>query len=888
MKFHFIIYICFTILVNSNSITPQLIISMLVNNQNETSINSSINSILNQNIDQSLYKIVLIISRKNKNQYLSNEYIKFIDEKGIQLKVTKKKYNFQNRLITTFRQWPDNPILLINDNLIFPEGWLEMYINAHKKYPNDIIASSIQYFIGQKLEIKIFSEGYKGKYFGTFNHISDLVFNFAFVNIELGGALFPPKTFRNNIFYDLNLFSLISPNSIDFWISCFIMIENRVLRQSLKIFDFSNYIINKNEFINENSIIYEQNLRRMLFYFPWFKKIVHKRQKKVIISLTSYPQRFEFLPSVFDSIKNQSLLIKNVELVLSKKEKKLFKNNISGIDIMTVKKDLKPHKKYYYTMSKYRDYAILALDDDTIYCNNMVKSLFNSYLDHPNIVSGRAGHFMKYKKNGELSGYLSWFLPTKSVKNIDYNIFLIGVGGIIYPPDILNINENNLGIIRDFLIGDDFVLKHLEIKKGIESRLIRNNHPQGLYMKNNSFHKPLYDINKYRNDIYIKKINTAIDNEIIKDLCINYKNIKTGLTIYLFNINNIIINETTTTFYIDAVSFCPIENILDFEIIFNKFRAFCVFNQTTSFVEENLKIHESKIIRVAFCFINKRIKNLNKFLFLHAISINNYSLFIKNKINYIPIIFNDFYNVEKYNYILKLIFFKSYPKNFNFYFELDNIKLNCTLKEEVKYNNDIKPVIKEVNCFNNNNNDINKRILISGLPKKNSGSVKAFNKKISNIFIISRIFLEKINISNFIVIKGQLNKNLNSDINDLKIVFHYPKKLLLCNIQNGSRFIQNYIYCEIAFRHSSEVFLENQLIYSETFDYNLLLINSETLLQNYRTIKNNNDYQIININILDDLMNIKILIFLLFLLLIKYYIIFNNHLRSRFISNVSI
>ena len=371
-------------------------------------------------------------------------------------------------------------------------------------------------------------------------------------------------------------------------------------------------------------------------------------------------------------------------------------------------------------------------------------------------------------------------------------------------------------------------------------------------------------------------------------MCINYKNIKTGLTIYLFNINNIIINETTTTFYIDAVSFCPIENILDFEIIFNKVRAFCVFNQTTSSVEENLKIHESKIIRVAFCFINKRIKNLNKYLFLHAISINNYSLFIKNKINYIPIIFNDFYNVEKYNYILKLIFFKSYPKNFNFYFELDNIKLNCTLKEEVKYNNDIKPVIKEVNCFNNNNNDINKRILISGLPKKNSGSVKAFNKKISNIFIISRIFLEKINISNFIVIKGQLNKNLNSDINDLKIVFHYPKKLLLCNIQNGSRFIQNYIYCEITFRHSSEVFLENQLIYSETFDYNLLLINSETLLQNYRTIKNNNDYQIININILDDLMNIKILIFLLFLLLIKYYIIFNNHLRSRFISNESI
>ena len=146
-------------------------------------------------------------------------------------------------------------------------------------------------------------------------------------------------------------------------------------------------------------------------------------------------------------------------------------------------------------MSKYRDYAILTLDDDTIYCNNMIKSLFNSYLDHPNIVSGRAGHFMKYKDNGELTGYLSWFEPANSVEDIDYNIFLIGVGGIIYPPDILNINENYLDIIRDFLIGDDFVLKHLEIKKGIEQRLIKNNHPQGLYMKNNSLNRPLYAIN---------------------------------------------------------------------------------------------------------------------------------------------------------------------------------------------------------------------------------------------------------------------------------------------------------------------------------------------------------------------------------------------------------
>ena len=263
---------------------------------------------------------------------------------------------------------------------------------------------------------------------------------------------------------------------------------------------------------------------------------------------------------------------------------------------------------------------------------------------------------------------------------------------------------------------------------------------------------------------------------------------------------------------------------------------------------------------------------MNKYLFPYAFSTNNFSLIIKNKKNYIPIIFKDFYNIEKYNYILKLIFFKSYPKNFNFYFEFNNIKLNCTLKEEVKYNNDVKPIIKEVNCFNNMTNDINKRILISGLTKNNLGSIKTFNKNVSNIFIISKIFLEKINISNFIIIKGQLNKNLNNDIYDLKVMFDYPKQSLFCNIQNGSRFIQNYIYCKVSFNHSGDIFLENQLIYSETFDYNILLINSETLLQNYRTIKNNNDYQVINTNNLNDSMNKQILIIFLFLIVIKNFI----------------
>ena len=158
---------CF-ILTSSNDTNFQLIISMLLDNTSIENVKLSIKSILNQNIDKSLYKLILMVSNKNKNIYLSEKFISFIKEYNIQLNIIKNRYKFQNRLITTFKNWNDKPILIINNNIIFPEGWLEMYINDNKKYPNDIIVCTVQYFIGKNMEIKNFSEGYKGQYFGIF------------------------------------------------------------------------------------------------------------------------------------------------------------------------------------------------------------------------------------------------------------------------------------------------------------------------------------------------------------------------------------------------------------------------------------------------------------------------------------------------------------------------------------------------------------------------------------------------------------------------------------------------------------------------------------------------------------------------------------------------
>jgi hypothetical protein len=195
------------------------------------------------------------------------------------------------------KKYPDNPILIINDNIIFPDGWLEMFINDHKQYPNDSISASIQYFFGKDLTITEFSEGYQSEKSGIFNHVTNMIFNFALINTDLGGTLYPKNFFKNETFFNDELFLKITNDSDEFWQSCFIMIENKTLRQSSKIYDYTKYVISNNSNINyRKKFFFEIIKSSFIEYFPIFKNIIINRQKKIIISFTSYQKRFILIP----------------------------------------------------------------------------------------------------------------------------------------------------------------------------------------------------------------------------------------------------------------------------------------------------------------------------------------------------------------------------------------------------------------------------------------------------------------------------------------------------------------------------------------------------------------------------------------------------------------
>ena len=649
--------------IHSNIINESIIISLTSKPNNINNAEKVIDSILKQNVDYLLYKIILIVSKHDfkKKAELPNKLLSLEKTNNLRIILINKIINSQTRLIMAMKEYPNNPILIISDNIRFPDGWLEMFINDHQKYPNDTISASIKYFFGQNLKITEFSEGYQSEKLGIFNHVTNMIFNFALINTNLGGTLYPKNYFKNDRFLDDELFLKITKDSDEFWQSCFIIIENKSLRQSSKIYDYSRYIINNSDIDYDKKKFFETIKLSFIKYFPIFSKSIKNRQQKIIISFTSYPKRFNLIPTVLKSLYEQTFPITKIVLTLSKEDKKYFNLNISNIDIITTNEDLRPHNKYYYAMKKYRDYAIMTIDDDLYYAKDTFKSLFFSYLENPNIIIGRRSHYMTYGRSGELKSYKKWKFRQTFKKKPDFNTFLTGVGCILYPPDILNINDNYLPIINETITSDDITLKYFASQKGIPHKWVKNKFIHGLkkIIPSNTGN-PLFQINNIKIDINIIKLEIAINHIIVKNLCVPYRGIQTGLTIYLFYIHNIIIMNNTTKFNIIAYSFCEIDKRIQFYIYFEKSRANCIFNVN------NINKENSNIL-IASCTIDRIINNLNNYYFPKAFSHNNIQIKINNYRKYLTIIFNNFNCKQADNCILNALFYQNVSKGYTIF-----------------------------------------------------------------------------------------------------------------------------------------------------------------------------------------------------------------------------
>jgi len=174
--------------------------------------------------------------------------------------------------------------------------------------------------------------------------------------------------------------------------------------------------------------------------------------EKAIISLTSYPLRIKYVSKSIYNILQQCPGF-HIVLVLSEEEFPnkeqdlpidlctMIENDL--IEVIFASVNLKPHNKYFYTMSKYRIVPIITCDDDQLYHKNFARLLYESYIKNTNVVHACRCHKI-VKSMGHIAKYENWKHDITSLLEPSFDLFATGVGTCLYPPNILRITANDL------------------------------------------------------------------------------------------------------------------------------------------------------------------------------------------------------------------------------------------------------------------------------------------------------------------------------------------------------------------------------------------------------------------------------------------------------------
>lgn len=220
------------------------------------------------------------------------------------------------------------------------------------------------------------------------------------------------------------------------------------------------------------------------------KKITYKsnKSKKVIISLTSWKDRFVFLPEVLDSLLKQKFKADKIILWLAKEDEKFITQDIlsykkSGIEIRRTENILS-FKKLIPALKEFPNDILITVDDDMVYPSDTIMNLYHSYLQKPDSIHANRCRKIKLNNKGHFSPYNESKIIKTSKELTGYDLIFNGVGGVLYPglncfsEEVLN-NDSFMSLTPN---QDDLWFWFMAINKGTKIIKIKNSlHKTSLY-----------------------------------------------------------------------------------------------------------------------------------------------------------------------------------------------------------------------------------------------------------------------------------------------------------------------------------------------------------------------------------------------------------------------
>lgn len=167
---------------------------------------------------------------------------------------------------------------------------------------------------------------------------------------------------------------------------------------------------------------------------------------KLVVSLTSFPARIDHAWITIESLFRQTIRPARIVLVLSEEEfpgqrglpKTIEAQRRRGLTVLWVKENIRSYKKLFPVKNIFDDCSIVTVDDDVLYDQDMLKGLVDAHDRCPGAIVGNFGRVVP--RGGAVgSGYVGW--PEAHCGTHSERVFLIGVGGILYPSSVLRTRE---------------------------------------------------------------------------------------------------------------------------------------------------------------------------------------------------------------------------------------------------------------------------------------------------------------------------------------------------------------------------------------------------------------------------------------------------------------
>ncbi len=236
---------------------------------------------------------------------------------------------------------------------------------------------------------------------------------------------------------------------------------------------------------------------------------------KIIISLTSFPNRINKIHLCINSLLRQKTKADKVILWLAKEQfenrklpHKLLNLEKKGLEIRYCD-DLRSYKKIFYTAQQYTESIIVTADDDTLYPELWLDNLLRTHEKFDKCVVCYRAHEIIFDENKNISSYSNWNSLSPNYKGPSFNLVAIGVGGILYPSKFFENVEFDFNTIKEIcLTTDDLWLKAISMVKGYKVVKVNENSKEWFTIKQTQKIKLASENvdNNNKNDIAMKKL----------------------------------------------------------------------------------------------------------------------------------------------------------------------------------------------------------------------------------------------------------------------------------------------------------------------------------------------------------------------------------------------